>query len=106
MLENDSEWFNRARLARVKATRRMEQQIKRIMKVVLYGLKSGDYSASEVLHAEALLTRTIKELYTIEADFDPEQYYKELERELLTNQKEHEEPKRATERSPEQVQKG
>ena len=81
-LETDPEWFNRARLARVKAQRRLGTQLTRLYNIASAG-PSENYSSAECLHAESLLTHTVDVLYSIESDFDPEQYYKELERDYL-----------------------
>jgi len=79
ILEQDGQWFLRAREARIKGTRRLEGQYKRLLGIVLQGEGYG-YTSAEVTHVESLLTKTVDTLYSIESDFDPEQYYGHLEK--------------------------
>jgi len=76
-LAKDPQWFNRARTARISAEKRLRGQIKRFY-FIIHSTPGLTWSAKEILYTESLLTKAVKELYLIESDFDPEQYYKEI----------------------------
>lgn len=92
-LEQDNEWFNRARIARIEAKERLLEQMSR-MSDLIRNILNGDYNNTiksnkdggafvaesngdlphKLVHAESQLTTIITKIYEIDADFDPEQY--------------------------------
>lgn len=92
-LDQDPEWFHRARLARIEAKDRLLEQLIRLNELIIelhngnynsksYVTKDGDEVTTtdtfelpkKLTYTESQLTTVIKSIYEIDADFDPEQY--------------------------------
>ena len=79
-LEKDTEWFHRAKLARVEAVERLKAQLLR-QSLLVADIKNNQYDTKDLprtlTYAESQLTTTITRIYEIESDLDPEQYVDE-----------------------------
>ena len=69
-LDQDPDWFNRARLARIKSEQMYESQLKRLFAY----LENEDLSYKEKLYVEGLVQNVITKLEEKSAKLDPEQY--------------------------------
>lgn len=103
-LDQDNEWFNRARIARIEAKERLLEQMTRMGDLILK-IMNGDYNnkiqstkeggafvaesngdlPKKLVYAESQLTTIISKIYEIDADFDPEQYLDQKIMESMEN---------------------
>ena len=103
-LNEDPEWFNRARIARIEAKGRLLEQLTRLSDLILE-LRNGDYNREihsnkeggsfvtesnadlpkKLVYTESQLTTVITRIYEIDADFDPEQYLNHTIQESMEN---------------------
>lgn len=102
-LDQDPEWFHRARLARIEAKDRLIEQLVRLNDLIIK-LLEGEFNNKEVVtkegvetisiqdelprkltYTESQLTTVISKIYEIDADFDPEQYLDQKIMESIEN---------------------
>jgi|APSaa5957512535_1039671.scaffolds.fasta_scaffold97573_1 hypothetical protein len=84
-LDQDPDWFHRARLARIESKERLLEQMIRLGDLILE-IQHGKYDYNskgeptegerprKLVQTESQLTLVISKIYEIDADFDPEQY--------------------------------
>jgi len=71
-LEFDTEWFNRARLARIEAEKKLDFQYQRLLVII----NDNNISIKDKLYAESLVSEVIIQKYETSSSMDPEEYIK------------------------------
>lgn len=80
-LEFDTEWFNRARLARIETEKKLDFQYQRLLVII----NDNNISIKDRLCAESLVTEVIIQKYETSSSMDPEEYIKKQIQEKINS---------------------